>query len=133
MAVKIEKGSALDSLSLTPLIDIVFLLLIFFLVATHFAEEERSLRVDLPDASEAQPLTAKPQEMIVNIKREGEFFVRGTTVTPVRLRELMRQEATKHPGSTVTIRTDKNAAAKHFAYVANLCKKFRLSYKLATK
>ena len=53
MAVKIDKGSALDSLSLTPLIDIVFLLLIFFLVATKFAEEERELAVMLPEASEA--------------------------------------------------------------------------------
>ena len=57
MAVRIDKGSALDSLSLTPLIDIVFLLLIFFLVATKFAEEERELAVMLPEASEAQPLS----------------------------------------------------------------------------
>ena len=41
------------SLSLTPLIDVVFLLLIFFLVATRFAEEERELDVLLPQASEA--------------------------------------------------------------------------------
>ena len=51
MAVKIKKGTALGALSLTPLIDIVFLLLIFFLVATRFAEEDRERDVELPSAS----------------------------------------------------------------------------------
>ena len=43
MAVKIKKGAALGALSITPLIDVVFLLLIFFLVATRFEEAEREL------------------------------------------------------------------------------------------
>ena len=53
MAVNIDKGRALDSINMTPVIDMVFLLLIFFLVASQFAEEERSLEVVLPSASEA--------------------------------------------------------------------------------
>ena len=61
MAVKIRKSMLLQSLSLTPLIDVVFLLLIFFLVATRFAEEERSLEVKLPTASESKPMTFKPK------------------------------------------------------------------------
>ena len=133
MAVKIDKGSALDTLSLTPLIDIVFLLLIFFLVATHFADQERSIDIPLPSASEAQALAAKPKEMIVNIKRNGDYFVRGDTVSAERLHELMRLQRKKNPGSSIIIRTDEDAAAKHFAYVANLCKKYRFTYKLATK
>ena len=52
MAVRIRKSSVLQSLSLTPLIDVVFLLLVFFLVATRFAEEDRQLDVKLPTASE---------------------------------------------------------------------------------
>ena len=43
MAVNINKGQALGALSLTPLIDVVFLLLIFFLVATKFAEEDKEM------------------------------------------------------------------------------------------
>ena len=48
MTVKIRKSTVLQSLSMTPLIDVVFLLLIFFLVATRFAEEERSMEMKLP-------------------------------------------------------------------------------------
>ena len=48
MPVTIKKGTALSSLSMTPLIDIVFLLLIFFLVTTRFSEEDHELEVMLP-------------------------------------------------------------------------------------
>ena len=78
MSVNLKKGEALSTLSLTPLIDVVFLLLIFFLVATKFAEEERELNVLLPDASEAQPRTSKPRETIVNIDEAGTLFRLGT-------------------------------------------------------
>ena len=77
MAVRIRPSGTLSSLSLTPLIDIVFLLLIFFLVATRFAEEDRELDVELPTASEAQPLTVKPKEVFVNVDQEGSYYVGG--------------------------------------------------------
>ena len=77
MAVKIKKGSALGALSLTPLIDVVFLLLVFFLVATRFAQEDRELEVELPTASEARPLTEEPKELFVNIDKDGNYFVSG--------------------------------------------------------
>ena len=51
MPVKFKQGQALMSLSLTPLIDVVFQLLLFFIVATRFADEDRELIVPLPDAS----------------------------------------------------------------------------------
>ena len=54
MAVKIQKGNALASLSITPLIDVVFLLIIFFLVASHFTNQENAVEVDLPKADEAK-------------------------------------------------------------------------------
>ena len=55
MAVKLERSGALSSLSLTPLIDVVFLLLIFFLVATKFEEEEGSLKIVITSQSRRTP------------------------------------------------------------------------------
>ena len=75
MAVKIKQGKALAALSMTPLIDVVFLLLIFFLVATRFEQEDRELDVVLPSASEAQPMTVQPEELFVNIAEDGKIFV----------------------------------------------------------
>ena len=61
---------------LTPVIDVVFLLLIFFLVATEYHQEERELDVVLPEVTQAQPLTMT-KELIVNITKAGEYKVAG--------------------------------------------------------
>ena len=60
MSVRIKKSSVVGLLSMTPLIDVLFMLLIFFLVATKFADEDFELDVVLPAATEAQPLTVQP-------------------------------------------------------------------------
>ncbi len=62
-----------DGPNLTPVIDMVFLLLIFFLCATQFNQEERELEAVLPEVVQAQPLTMPPQELIVNFTREGVY------------------------------------------------------------
>ena len=51
MVVKLKTGPPVGTLSLMPLLDIIFLLLIFFLVATRFAEEDREMEMPLPDTS----------------------------------------------------------------------------------
>jgi len=135
MAVKIKKGEALSSLSLTPLIDVVFLLLIFFLVATRFAEEERELDVVLPQASEAKPLIVKPKELFVNVTRDGKYFVSGQVLDSAGLERALKQAWANNPGrQQVVIRADKESKTKHIAEVMNLCNKANIrSYTLATE
>ena len=106
MAVKLEKGSALSSLSLTPLIDIVFLLLIFFLVATRFAEEEREMKVTLPSASEAKPLSAQPKEIFVNVTKDGTYIVHRKVVNADALENILQQASANNPGQSAIIRAD---------------------------
>ena len=127
MPVKFDKGSALSSLSLTPLIDIVFLLLIFFLVATRFAEEERELDVNLPVASDAKPLTQKPDIAWVNIDRDGSYLVQGKIVDLDELEAILGQAATNNPGTqSVKIRGDRASDLQHAVAVMNLCKKVNI-------
>lgn len=63
------------TLDMTPLIDGVFLLLIFFAVATTFSKETR-LGIDLPEAS-GQPPAATPQAIEVSVSESGEYAVNG--------------------------------------------------------
>jgi biopolymer transport protein ExbD len=51
MAVELKKYSAVSAINLTPLIDVVFQLLIFFLVASNIADQEQKLKLDLPSFS----------------------------------------------------------------------------------
>lgn len=122
MTVRIDKGTALASLSLTPLIDVVFLLLIFFLVATRFAQEDRELDVVLPSASEARPLTETPRELFVNIDREGHYFVDGRKVTADEVERVLNQAVANNPASqSIVIRADKRVAFDYVVTVMNLC------------
>ena len=90
MAVAIKRGRALDALSLTPLIDVVFLLLIFFLVASRLSQEDMELDIPLPSAANAMPMTEEPQEMIVNIDENGEDPCQCKTNGTRRVQELAR-------------------------------------------
>jgi len=124
MAVNIDKGSALEGLSLTPLIDVVFLLLIFFLVATRFSEEEHEMDLRLAEASEAKPLTSQPQETCININSDGEYIVSGKTITVDDLYPMLRAVWVNNPGTaSVVIRVDERCDWKWIATAANACKK----------
>lgn len=107
---------------LTPMIDVVFNLLIFFMVVSHFASAERDMKVELPTGSEAMPLTAKPKEIFVNIDQRGRFFVRAREVTQRELGELLRAAAINNPANqSVVIRADKRAAWDFVATAMRLC------------
>ncbi len=132
MAVKLKRGQALGTLSLTPLIDVVFLLLIFFLVATRFAQEDRELDVVLPSASEARPLTVQPRELFVNIDHQGNFFIDGKTLNGEEVEAVLRQAVANNPvNQSVIIRADKRVQLDYAVLVMNLCNKVGiLDYKL---
>ena len=135
MTVRIQKGKALEGLALTPLIDIVFLLLIFFLVATKFAEEERELDILLPDASEAKPLISKPRELFINIDAQGDYFVTGKAVDIESLAQILTNAWTHNPGHrSVIIRADKRCHWQAVVAAMNACNRAKIrDYRVTTR
>jgi biopolymer transport protein ExbD len=124
MAVNFSKSRALELFNLTPMIDMVFLLLIFFLVASQFAEEERELDVQLPEGTEAMPLTARPKEIFINIDEQGRYFVDSKTLSLAELEQFLRQAATNNPArATVIVRADKRAQWDYVAAAFRACNK----------
>jgi biopolymer transport protein ExbD len=122
MPVKLNKGTALALLDLTPMIDVVFNLLIFFMVVSHFASEERSLKVELPSGSQAMPLTARPREIFVNINQQGWYYIGPRRLDEEELARYLRQAAIDNPLSqTVVIRADKRTAWDFVATAMRLC------------
>lgn len=135
MAVKIKRGQALSALSLTSLIDVVFLLQIFFLVATRFAQEDRELDVVLPAASEAKPMTVAPRELFVNIDHQGRYFVDGKTLTGDEVEAVLLQAVTDNPvNQSVIIRADRRVQLDAAVFVMNLCNRVGIhDYSLTTQ
>jgi biopolymer transport protein ExbD len=122
MSVRINKGRLTGGLELTPMIDVVFLLMIFFLVASKLDEADRFIDVVLPKASAAKPLTSRPREFLVNIDRDGHYFVGARPVALVDLQSLLKQAAVDNPKrQTVIVRADENVAHKFVVAAMNAC------------
>ena len=123
---------------MTPMIDCVFQLLLFFLVASHFEDEARSmdeasLEAVLPEAAAAMPLVAQPTEIIINIDLNGRFFVGGQQREENELSDFLQQSQNNNPGNqSVIIRGDERADWKYVARVMSLCNKANITnYKVA--
>ena len=118
-----------DGPNLTPVIDVVFLLLIFFLVATRFNQEEREIGTRLAEVAEAQPLTMPPQEVIVNITEKGDFIVAGRTLSRESLASFLHEVAVKNPSTQkVQLRTDERVSFGHAAQVMGLCERENIKH-----
>lgn len=135
MAVRINKGRALGALNITPLIDVVFLLLVFFLVATKFAEEERFLDLPLPAASHANTLAVPPQQLIINVTDDGRYYVRGKFMDQENLGLVLMEVSQDNPlTQSVLIRAHQNATIQSVVDAVNLCQQFGIQdYSLVTK
>lgn len=135
MPVQIKKGLSGSSLSLTPLIDVVFLLLIFFLVTTRFEEEERDMAVNLPKASAAEPTIFQGKEIFVTITPEGEYFLEGKQYSAASLENKLKSLYENNPGKQkVKIRADEKSRTSHLVTVMNACNQANIrDYTIATE
>ena len=134
MTVKINRGQAAGLINLAPMLDVVFQLLLFFLVVSRFSDEEREMKVVLPQASEAKPLISKPREFFVNIDRTGQYYVGGKTVDLSSLDQQLMQLAANNPGKqSVVIRADKGCQWEYVVAVMNACNKAQIrDYRVTT-
>lgn len=108
-----EKGGP----NLTSLIDMLFLLIIFFLVSSAFVEEEKDLEVELSRARSAPALTAPQSPVVINVRRDGAILL-GTQ--PILLDGLLaRLQAIQQdsPGRMVQIRGDRRVPYEYVVAV----------------
>ena len=94
------------NLILTPVIDIMFLLLIFFMVGTQFTDDERHFRIELPTVSERLSVTSLPDPATVNVTSNGEIYLDGDLVGLPDLERRLAEMRENYPGQAVLVRGD---------------------------
>ncbi|HAD30320.1 MULTISPECIES: biopolymer transporter ExbD [unclassified Methylophaga] len=110
----LPRNSEEPDVNLTPMIDVVFLLLLFFMVSTSFIRES-SLKVDLPEAS-GQALTEEETPIDIIIRANGEVLVNETPIavaTRDALRDLLKTTAGDNADPHIIISADANAEYQH--------------------
>ena len=127
MKFELKKTGGKRKVDMTPMIDCVFQLLLFFLVASNFQEQARvsgegELGANLPAVAAAMPMVMKPREMIVNVDTTGEIFLDGELHSEQQLADRFQRAQTDNPGNqSVVIRGNEGADWKYVARVMSLC------------
>ena len=120
-----QKKLALPSnlgVPLTPMIDVVFLLLCFFVTSQIFAQWETEIDVALPTAATGGMPQRLPGEVIVNVRADGATVVNGQTLDDAQLRAMMDRLVELFPGQPVLLRADKTTAYEHVVRVLDTCR-----------
>ncbi len=100
--------------NITPLIDVVFLLVIFFMVTAHFAQSEPVEAVELPQATQVDDGDESPRRMIVSVTRDGAMFVKGRPIDLPEFETLLQSETNGRTADyEVRIRSDQQTPYEH--------------------
>ncbi|MEM8681720.1 MAG: biopolymer transporter ExbD [Planctomycetota bacterium] len=75
---------------MTPMIDVVFLLIIFFLVSSHLARSDAQLPLSLPEANSGELTDQTADRVVINVKANGDCLIAGRLVPTDQLPEWMQ-------------------------------------------
>ncbi len=112
-----------ESVQMAPLIDIVFLTLVFFMVTSVYATLESEIDIMLPTADSAQQSEREPWEIFINLKDDGRIILNQREYTIDELQEVLYRVARYAPGGAVIVRGDRNAVLGRAIAILNCCRK----------
>jgi len=113
-------------IAMTPLIDMMFLLIIFFLVSTAFVDPEKDQSVKLPRVSQGVALKKQPDQIIINVRQGGVLVVGGRITTLDQVETQLVDSAKNNPKLLVKIRGDAMAYHKQVVKVLAACSKAKI-------
>lgn len=108
-------------IQLAPLVDVLLLLLIFFLMTWNAARNENELDVKVPKASSAKEKPAPIGDVVVNVKADGNVVVNRRNLSAPELTEMLKNLVQLYPEQAVVIRGDESGAYKNVIGVLNIC------------
>jgi len=115
------------TLNMTPMIDIVFLLIIFFMVGTKFAELERDIDLKVPSVSDKGTLSDAPRRRTVHVYQDGTILYEHRTVSLEQLAQELVRARREYPKLGVLIRGDGRGSFQRVAEVLNACRQAEIT------
>ena len=100
--------------NMTPMIDVVFLLIIFFLVSSHLAKQEAQMDLPLPTADSGVTPDDTARRLTLNVTQDGSMLLAGRSITRAELRQRLEQARSDH-GKDVEIRIRGDRAVPYSA------------------
>src|SRR5687767_1909959 len=102
-----HQADELPYINMTPMVDVVLCLLVFFMAATRLYDwDDSQFTVKVPEVSDAAPLTAAPEDLTLTIAGPGKIELDGTVHTLASLAEPLRQAKDRFADQGVLVRGD---------------------------
>ncbi|MFO0795039.1 MAG: biopolymer transporter ExbD [Candidatus Brocadiaceae bacterium] len=114
-----EKRTTKNIINLTSMVDMLFLILLFFLVTSTFMEQP-NIKLELPSTKYAA--TSKLEERVLIISQDGQFFFQNKPVERKDLITILKSAFTKQDDKTLVLRADKNVPYGEIVYVMDAAK-----------
>lgn len=115
-------GAQNPGFQIAPMIDVIFLLLCFFMSSQIFSQWETEIDIKLPTAQTGEMLKRFPGEVIINIRKDGSIVVNRRSLDENGLAVLLGRIVKQFPGQPVLIRADKQTAYENVVRVLDLCR-----------
>lgn len=115
-------GSESVGFQIAPMIDVVFLLLCFFVTSQIFAQWETEIDITLPTAETGKAPQRLPGEVIINVLADGSTVVNGQPLQADDLEAMLKRLSDLFPGQPVLLRADKTAQFDYVIQVLDLCR-----------
>lgn len=116
-----------ETVQMAPLIDIVFLTLVFFMVTTVYASIESEMDIVLPTADEGQQSERTQGEIFINLKADGKIVLNQREMDLPELQEVLMRVAEYYPGGAIIIRGDRDAVLGRAIAILDCCRKADIS------
>ena len=127
-------GSRAPALALTSMLDVIFLLLCFFVTVSVFSQWESEISIQLPTAATGEQPERLPGEIIVNLAKDGTIRVNGTSLTLDDLQSRLAKISKFYPGQPVIIRADKEVRYETLVKLIDTCRASDIwNFSLATE
>jgi len=120
--IKPREADSSIHIDFVPMVDVLFCLVVFFLLATTIKQAEREMQIALPRAASGSPISAMLREIVVNVDAEGQIIVGGRRMASEDLRTIVKEAAAANPEQKVTVRGDRATAYANVVTVLDICK-----------
>ena len=117
-----KNRSHAPQLALTSMLDVIFLLLCFFVTVSVFSQWESEISIKLPEATTAEEPDRLPGEIVLNLAKDGTVTVNGTVLSLDALKPRLAQVAKYYPGQPVIIRADKDVKYEVLVGLIDTCR-----------
>lgn len=106
--------------NITPLLDILLVLIIFFILTWSFSRDERDLTIQVPTAKHAEPSRPVPGEIIINVLPDGTINLNQRVLSEQELEEILARVIRDFPEQAIIVRADGNVPYRNIIAILDI-------------